>query len=238
MSTVNDAAPGARRPPLPFTRRGCFTCVLLGSITFVLLLPEWQAAREAERRQQCVYKIRGLGLALGNYHDVYGCFPPPYVADANGRPMHSWRVAIIPFLLSSDFHRKYDFNAPWDSPANFALARTWCTSFNPFVCPSAHQTPDEGFTSYVMIVGPDGRPERNDTILVAEIADSDILWSEPRDLKRDEMSLQINDRSKPGISSHHPLGAMVVFSDGSVHFLEDSTTRDQLKAMLPRKADQ
>lgn len=151
--------------------------------------------------------------------------------------MHSWRVAIIPFLLSSDFHRKYDFNAPWNSPANFALARTWCTSFNPFVCPSAQQSADEGFTCYVMIVGSDERPERNDTILVAEIADSDIFWSEPRDLKRNEMSLQINDRSKPGISSHHPRGAMVVFADGSVTFLDDSTTPEELKAMLNGDAD-
>ena len=70
------------------------------------------------------------------------------------------------------------------------------------------------------------------TIIVAEIADSDIFWTEPRDLSTDEMSLHINDKSKPSISSHHPHGAMVLFADGSTKFLDDWTNAAELRAML------
>lgn len=76
-----------------------------------------------------------------------------------------------------------------------------------------------------------------ESILIAEIADSDIFWSEPRDLTFEEMSLQINTKSKPSISSHHPHGAMVLFADGSVEFLDESTTPKQLRAMLTSDAN-
>jgi Protein of unknown function (DUF1559) len=37
-------------------------------------------------------------LTVANYHDTYGRFPPAYIADHDGRPMHSWRVLILPLL--------------------------------------------------------------------------------------------------------------------------------------------
>lgn len=74
------------------------------------------------------------------------------------------------------------------------------------------------------------------TIIVAEIADSDIFWSEPRDLTIDEMSFQINDKSKSGKSSHHSQGAMAVFADGTVKFLDESLKPETVRAMLTRAA--
>ena len=55
-------------------------------------------AREAARRAQCLCNLCQIKLAFHNYHSQYGSFPPAYVADANGRPMHSWRVLILPFM--------------------------------------------------------------------------------------------------------------------------------------------
>ncbi|MCA9206080.1 MAG: DUF1559 domain-containing protein, partial [Planctomycetales bacterium] len=42
--------------------------------------------------------LNQLTLALHNYHDTFGSFPPAYVADAAGRPIHSWRVLILPYI--------------------------------------------------------------------------------------------------------------------------------------------
>lgn len=61
------------------------------------------------------------------------------------------------------------------------------------------------------------------TIAVAELANTDILWSEPRDLRWANMSWQINDRAKPSVSSHHPGGAQVVFIDAHSQFLSNQT---------------
>ncbi len=42
--------------------------------------------------------LKQISLALLNYENRYGTFPPAYVADKNGRPMHSSRVLILPCL--------------------------------------------------------------------------------------------------------------------------------------------
>jgi prepilin-type processing-associated H-X9-DG protein len=192
----------------------------------------------------CSNNLKQIGIALHNYHQVHNCFPAPY---AKGKPMHSWRMAILPYAMSQNVYQQYDYNQPWDSPANLALAR----SFQPFycVCPSAKQPSRSGLTDYVMVVGPKAATHGGEwtsldeitdgtanTIVVVEIADSDIFWTEPRDLSLDEMTLQINDKSKPNISSHHPHGAMVLFADGSIRFLDESMSTEELRAMLTASA--
>lgn len=93
---------------------------LLG-ILVSTLVPQIQAAREAARRSSCNCNLKQLGLAFHNYHDKYGCFPPAYVADSNGRPMHSWRVLILPYVDQTALYAKYKFDEPWDGPNNIRL---------------------------------------------------------------------------------------------------------------------
>jgi hypothetical protein len=72
-------------------------------------------------------------LAVANYHDVKGHYPPAYIADANGKPMHSWRVLILPYLEENELFEKYDFTQPWNSEANLRLASTsrWTVAARP-----------------------------------------------------------------------------------------------------------
>jgi hypothetical protein len=198
----------------------------------------------------CNNNLKQVGLGLRIYHDVHGCFPPPFVTDSTGRPTHSWRRLILPYLDSHPAGVVWpiDLDEAWDSQKNLAAAKR---SVPPcYFCPASNQPPGSGITNYVMIVGeataapPDGSVSLPDitadaarTVIVAEIADSDILWTEPRDLQFDQMSFRVNDDSKPSISSRHVDGALVVFADGHTELLPDSFNPDRLKALLIRSAD-
>ena len=56
------------------------------------LFPLFNSPRSPTRRTStCSNTLKQVALALLNFHAVNGCFPPAYIADKNGKPMHSWR---------------------------------------------------------------------------------------------------------------------------------------------------
>ena len=220
--------------------------LVCGGILAGLLVPAVQAAREAARRVQCTNNLKQIGLALHNYEAANHCFPPAFIPDENGKPMHSWRVLILPYIEEQALYREYRFDEPWDSPHNSALAARMPSIYH---CPSEGET-DGIETSYAMIVGPhafsDGPTLRkmaditdglSNTIMVAEASGAGINWLEPRDLDVERMTFQMrstNDPQEPNssdISSSHPGVANVVLGDGSVRSLSDTLDTEALKAM-------
>jgi len=212
-------------------------CVVCGVLA--LVMQGVREAREAVRSRVCVNNLKQIGYVLNKYHDEYGCFPAPFSVDANGKPLHSWRVAIEPLVEDTTFHATFDYSLPWNHPKNLKVSTPFARHF---ACPSAGNPAGSGFTNYVMIVGqkrraPSGKEvsfdDHPDAIIVVEIVNSDIYWTEPRELNFDEMSFQINDHSKPSISSHHHAHrALALYADGSVHVLDESTDPDELNKLL------
>jgi prepilin-type processing-associated H-X9-DG protein len=215
--------------------------LLCSGIPIALLLPAVQAAREAARRSQCSNNLKQLALAMHNYHDTYRCFPPAYLADENGNPTHSWRVLILPFIEQQALYELYDFDQPWDSPANLSLAQTVIPAYQ---CPSDPSATGPE-TSYVMVVGPgtlyDGTEPTSmqditdgtsNTIMLVEVTGAGINWSEPRDLDLEQIALQINAPSGQGMGSKHPGGMNVAFCDGSVRFLSETIDPQTLERLI------
>jgi hypothetical protein len=210
-----------------------------------LMLPFVGNARETYKRVVCSNNLKQIAAAMRAYCEAHGRFPPAYTVDANGRPMHSWRVLILPWLGEKALYDQYDLREPWDSLQNQAVTARMPAVFR---CPADKKAPG-GETNYAMVVGPgtvsngtasckleDIRDGTDQTILVVEVVDSGIHWAEPRDLNVEGMSFQINSPGGKDISSRHSVGryddTCVVFCDESVHYLYTSIDPAVIKALI------
>jgi prepilin-type processing-associated H-X9-DG protein len=201
--------------------------------------------RRAALQVNCSGRLKQIVVALHNYHDQYGRFPPAIVRDAAGRPMHSWRVLLLPYLEEQTLYERYRMDEPWDGPNNKKLHGIEAP---PYVCESARagqRAKNITDTGYVVVVGPrtafpddrctslsDITDDHDSTILVVEVAGSGIHWMEPRDLHVTQMARQINPPRGQGISSLHAGGANAVMADGSLQFLSDKIPPATLDKLL------
>ncbi len=120
-----------------FTLIELLVVIAIIAVLIALLLPAVQQAREAARRTQCRSNLHNLGVALHNYHDVYGMFPyrqggSGTIARGQHRHRLSGHVALLPYL---DQQALYDqiMNKPSPPWAN----RSWWKISLPILnCPS------------------------------------------------------------------------------------------------------
>jgi uncharacterized protein DUF1559 len=225
----------------PLLVRWLIAITLLGNLV-VGLWPMPLVYREPSRRLQCTMNLRQIGVALHTYHDVYGCLPPAYIADENGRPMHSWRVLILPFLEEQALYDQYDFSEPWDGPNNRSLAAQAPACYS---CPDA--LPNKPLEAhYLAIVGPrtawpgdkssmfkDFKDGTDNVLVVVEVQNSGISWMEPRDLDvaLAIQAIQATHTSERLGAKRNPL-AHVLVGDGRIRVIDSRTKSNVLKSML------
>ena len=213
-------------------------------LVYGLLFPSVRPARETGRPPRCQSRIRQIGVALHSYHDEYLAFPPAFIADENGKPMHSWRVLLLPFLEGHSVYDQYRFDEPWDGPNNSKLHNIRMPVFQ---CPEGTSRQQ---SDYVVVVGPetwfqgervgslaDAQDGTSNTILVIEIAKSDIHWMEPRDLPMDELLAEIEAGNGRAILGAHQAGANVTFGDVHTKLIPHSVDAKTWKAMLTAAGD-
>jgi hypothetical protein len=177
-------------------------------------------------------------LAVANYTDNHGHFPPAYIADENGRPLLSWRILLLPFLDELDLYKQFDQTEPWDGPTNAPLLKQMPSTYRLHTIDDEHDTA----TNYVAIVGKDtmwsgaeGRESTfitdgsGKTLLIAEFVGRPIPWTKPEDLMFSEMDMIVD--SDNGISSVLSPPAFVTVS-GSVEYLPIETTEVSVRALL------
>jgi len=219
------------------------TGIVLGAVTTIVtvLFPLGVESREAGRRTMCEYNLKAIALAMHNYVDQHGTFPPAAKYDTNGKLVLSWRVLILPYLEQQGLYEQFHLDEPWDSPHNKPLADRMPRVFQ---CESA-QLPSPSLTTYQVIVDPrsmfSGEPAgvpfssvsdgSSATLLVVEAANP-VPWTKPEDL-----SLASSDPLL-GMGSKHPGGFVAAMVDGSCRFIrtsgKDVISPQDLRALVTR----
>ncbi|WP_437228928.1 DUF1559 domain-containing protein [Planctomicrobium sp. SH661] len=99
-----------------FTLIELLVVIAIIAVLVALLLPAVQQAREAARRSQCKNNLKQIGLALHNYHDVHGIFPPAAVnpgcdtcAEPNVRNI-TIHLMLLPFLDQANLYGQLNFS--------------------------------------------------------------------------------------------------------------------------------
>jgi prepilin-type N-terminal cleavage/methylation domain-containing protein len=103
-----------------FTLIELLVVIAIIAILIALLLPAVQQAREAARRSTCKNNQKQIGIAMHNYHETHGIFPPGAIApgcncDAitGGQILnHTAYQMILPFLEQSALYNSYNFSLP------------------------------------------------------------------------------------------------------------------------------
>jgi hypothetical protein len=139
--------------------------------------------------------LKFILIALHNYHDVKGSFPPPAIPDKNGKPLLSWRVAILPYVEQEALYREFKLDEPWDSEHNKKLIGRM---------PKIYATPGDnkddiraGRTRYRVFVGRGAAWEMNNLFTFRNFTDGTantwmvvvakeaVPWTKPEELPFD-----------------------------------------------------
>jgi DNA-directed RNA polymerase subunit RPC12/RpoP len=209
-------------------------------IGLTLVVPRLIPTPSGDRLQTAANMTR-IGVALQAYHQFHGTLPPAYFTDEQGVPTHSWRAMILPYLGEEVLAAAYRWDEPWNGPNNAQLLSRMPALF---ASPSDIADPTEGTTSFLAITGPGTAfPEDaslplheitdplEETLLVAESAESEVSWLEPTDLHVSRMSFQINREPRISIRSRDPGGPQVLLADGTVRRLRESVHPRVLQAL-------
>jgi hypothetical protein len=193
------------------------------------MLSEWtlqslQSIRAAAGRNQSANNLKQLAVAMHNHEAAFGRLPAAAICDKNGKPLLSWRVAILPFIEQDALYKEFHLDEPWDSEHNKKLIAKMPKTY----VPPAQSQKLTGKTTYQVPVGPEmmftGEPKgsrivdvtdgTSHTIMIVETNDDNAVeWTKPADLKVD-----MKDPLK-GLVGHYPTGFQVAMGDGSVRFI-------------------
>ena len=219
-----------------FTLIELMVVIALIGLAIALLLPASRGARAPARRAQCINNLKQIGLALATYESTYNALPPAYTVDAAGRPLHSWRTLILPFLEQAPLYQTIDLTKPWDDPAN---AKARAAQIGAYSCPELNLP--AGSTTYLAVVAPGGcfLPTRSRrlteitdglgaTLIVIEAGrDRAVPWMAATDAD-EELAMGLGTRSSP----NHSGGMNALFADGSTKSLPAKVPAAQRRAMI------
>ncbi len=199
--------------------------------------------------------LKQIVLAFHYYQQDHKRLPAAAICDADGKPLLSWRVAILPYIEQEQLFREFKLDEPWDSTHNIKLlermpgiyqiehrdtGKTHSTFFQVLVGPGTPFEP--GLVCKVPDSFPDGT---SNTLLIVEAGDA-VPWTKPADMIYDaDQALPplggVVPRSRFGVADlfgfgwRPPKGMFVALADGSVRWLNlERISKQTLRRVIVR----
>ena len=218
--------------------------VVIGIFLFVCvaatLIPALGKIRESALISECRSNLKQIALDIRAYREIHGNFPPEYISDKDGNPIHSWRVLILAQTEYKSIYNQYDFAETWNGPNNRKLIPHMPGIYR---CPSSDR--QSGETNYFVVAGSacypeDGRQDSlgDKSLLLIESQRADVAWSEPRDLTREEALAALTAPTSPACHveetffTYEEIGFNVALVDSSAHTMVTPLSVDEAAALL------
>lgn len=201
-----------------------------------------QLRRSAER-VRAMNNLKQIALAFHMFHDAAYYMPPATIFSKDGKPLLSWRVAILPYLEQEALYRQFKLDEPWDSPHNKKLLEKMPKIYAPI----RSRAKEPYLTHYQVFTGPRApfplRLEKNapfgawgprmanftdgtsNTLLVVEAANA-VPWTKPEDLAYEDK------KPLPKLGADFHGGFMAAFADGAVRFLKNDLDEETLRNLI------
>lgn len=164
--------------------------IVVGVGLIVVAVFGLQRGHPPEYRGQIRNNFRQIALAMHNYADKHGALPPPTIYSADGKPLLSWRVLLLPYIEHEKLYEKFKLDESWDSAHNFALLSEMPPVYETyrFVRSEPHMTTYRVFVGRgAAFEGPRGislgsfDDGLDNTLLIVEAAEA-VPWTKPAEL--------------------------------------------------------
>jgi|GEM_PF-6668612 len=190
------------------------------------------------RRSQLKQIATGLLLHADRNEEHF----PHNIVSADGKPLMSWRVELLPVMEHQSIYSQLRRDEPWDSPHNAALLK----QVDPRLFASNPDTPD-GYADIQAVIGPDfgfspADKDHPNGVSIAQVTDGmtysvmavevapekAVPWAKPDDY--------VWDTGKPteGLGAKDEPYFLAVFGDASSKAISKQESADTLKAAFGR----
>jgi hypothetical protein len=168
---------------MPWKIAGILAAIVISSAVLFIALP----AQTAAARKASYVNMLQILLGQAN-HQSARRKPAADIVDPGGKPLLSWRVAILPYMEQHDLYQEFHLDEPWNSEHNLKLLPRMPKSYH-----HPKDDPRSTFASYFRptndaAAGSPDSPRVDDggakRIILVE-ARREIPWTKPDDIPLD-----------------------------------------------------
>jgi hypothetical protein len=187
---------------------------------------------DAEETAASMDNLKKIGLGMHAYAADRGSLPHAASYGADGEPLLSWRVHILPYLEKQALYEQFHLDESWDSPNNVKLLPKMPELYR---VPAARKS-DKHQSSYYVITGPHtlfvGKKDtettgiRDGAYILAVEADLDVPWTKPHDIPYDDT------KPLPKLGGFSKGGFSALMNDASVRWIREGTEERTLRTLI------